>query len=260
MTGLRRATPHLFVWWERVARRLRRSKRVVVFLDFDGTLVRVAPLPRSVRLEDAARESLRKLAGRRNATVAVISGRQRAELQDLIGIRNVRYLGLYGWENRANRKAPFRVRLALVHTLIDLLARLPGYPEVWIEPKRNTFSVHLKGASSETQRRMRVLVSERVRPQRGILQAMQNLRDVEVAPLSIGDKGAAVRKFLAMPGMRGALPIYFGDDFSDEPAFAAVRKGISILVGRRRATRARYSLRGPAEVAEALSRLEETIR
>ena len=67
---------------------------------------------------------------------------------------------------------------------------------------------------------------------------MWNLRDVEVAPIAIGDKGVAVRKFLDEPAMRGALPIYFGDDFSDEPAFAAARKGIPILVGKRRTTRA----------------------
>jgi len=78
--------------------------------------------------------------------------------------------------------------------------------------------------------------------------------------VTIGDKGMAVRKFLDDPAMRGALPIYFGDDFSDEPAFAAARKGISILVGRRRKTQAQFSLRGPAEVAMALSRMEEIIR
>ena len=89
---------------------------------------------------------------------------------------------------------------------------------------------------------------------------MSNLRDVEVAPVAIGDKGVAVRRVLDEPALRGALPIYFGDDFSDEPAFAAARKGIPILVGKRRTTRAKFSLRGPAEVAEALSRMEEIIR
>jgi trehalose 6-phosphate phosphatase len=89
---------------------------------------------------------------------------------------------------------------------------------------------------------------------------MANLRDVEVAPVAIGDKGVAVRKFLDQPSMRGALPIYFGDDFSDEPAFAAARKGISILVGKRRSTRAKFCLRGPAEVTLALSRIEEIVR
>ncbi|HEY2646448.1 MAG TPA: hypothetical protein VGI34_05720, partial [Candidatus Acidoferrales bacterium] len=86
------------------------------------------------------------------------------------------------------------------------------------------------------------------------------LRDVEVAPLSIGDKGVAVRKVLSEPAARGALPIYFGDDLSDEPAFEATRKGISILVGKRRTTRARFCVRGPAEVAAALSKMEEAIR
>ncbi len=60
--------------------------------------------------------------------------------------------------------------------------------------------------------------------------------------------------------MRGALPIYFGDDLSDEPAFAAAGKGVSVLVGKRRVTLAKFFLRGPAEVTAALSKMEETIR
>ncbi len=260
MTVTRRSIPHLFAEWDRVARRIRGNKRLAMFLDFDGTLVRIAPLPSGVRLEDDARDILRKLAAHPNVTLAVVSGRQRAELQHYIGIHKVKYLGLYGWESHGKKKMPFPDRVALARTLVSLLAELPSYPGVWIEPKRNTFSVHLKGASGETQRRARQQVRKRVRPLRETLKVMGNLRDVEVAPVSIGDKGVAVRKFLDEPAMRGALPIYFGDDFSDEPAFAALRKGISILVGKRRATRAQFSLRGPAEVAEALSRIEEIIR
>ena len=45
-------------------------------------------------------------------------------------------------------------------------------------------------------------------------------------------KGLAVRKFLDEPAMRGALPIYFGDDISDEPAFAAAREGIPSIGGQ----------------------------
>jgi trehalose-phosphatase len=103
-------------------------------------------------------------------------------------------------------------------------------------------------------------VRKQVRPVRDALQVMKNLRDIEVAPVAIGDKGMAVRKFLEDPSLRGALPIYFGDDFSDEPGFTAAQKGIPVLVGKRRATRARFSVRGPAEVAAALAKLEEMIR
>jgi len=260
MIRSRSVTPHLFAQWGSIARRIRENKRVVMFLDFDGTLVRIAPLPESVRLEDGTRKVLKKLAAHRNVTLAVISGRQRAELQRFIGIRNMKYMGLYGWEVSGRERLPFPVRLALVRTLVGLLADLPAYPGVWIEPKRNSFSVHLKGARSDTQRKARRKVIKRVGSQGKTLQVMSNLRDVEIAPVSIGDKGLAVRKLLDGPALRGALPIYFGDDFSDESGFAAVRRGISVLVGKRRATRAQYCLRGPAEVTAALSRMEEMIR
>jgi trehalose 6-phosphate phosphatase len=260
MARTRRIIPHLFAQWDRIARRIRRNQRVVMFLDFDGTLVRIASLPGNVRLEDGMRDVLQKLAAHRNVTLAVISGRQRAELQHYIGIRKIRYMGLYGWESNGNRRVPFPDRVVLARMLVELLAKLPAYPGVWIEPKRSTFSVHLKGASGETQRQMRQQVRKHIKPLRETLKVMGNLRDVEVAPISIGDKGVAVRKFLDEPGMRGALPIYFGDDFSDEPAFAAARKGISILVGKRRTTRAQFCLRGPAEVAAALSKMEEMIQ
>ncbi len=193
-------------------------------------------------------------------TLSIISGRQREELKQYVGIGGVKYMGLYGWERSDNQKVAFQIRVALARTLVSLSTELRAFPGVWIEPKRNSFSVHLKGVSQATRRRVRQRVMKRVRPLLGTLQVMANLRDVEVAPLSIGDKGLAVRKVLGEPYFRGALPIYFGDDLSDEPAFAAARKGISILVGKRRATRARFSLRGPAEVAAALSRMEEMIQ
>lgn len=253
-------TPHLFAQWEHIARRIRGKKRLALFLDFDGTLVRIAPTPESVRLEPETKEVLKKLAAHRNVSLAIISGRQRDELRHYIGIRNMKYMGLYGWDSNGKKKVPFLVRVALVRALVSLLAELPSFPGVWIEPKRNSFSVHLLGASPETQRQVRQQVMKRVKPLRNTLRVMANLRDVEVAPVQIGDKGLAVRKFLEDPNMRGALPIYFGDDLSDEPAFAAARNGIPVLVGKRRATRAKYCVRGPAEVVAALSRLEETIR
>lgn len=252
--------PYLFAQWERVAERIRGTKRLAIFLDFDGTLVRIAPTPGGVRMEEETRDVLRKLAGYRDLTVVVISGRQREELKQIVGIRGLKYMGLYGWERDENERVPFAVRVALTRILVSLRAELRAYPRVWIEPKRNSFSIHLKDARAETRRRMHREVMKSVQPLREILQVMMNLRDIEVAPLAIGDKGAAVRRFLREPAMRGALPIYFGDDCSDEPAFEAARKGIPILVGKRRTTRAKFCLRGPAEVAAALSRMEEIIR
>jgi hypothetical protein len=107
MTRAPRETPHLFAEWGGVTRLIRKNKHLVVFLDFDGTLVRIAPMPDAVRLEKKTRDILEKLSRRRNVTLAVISGRQRAELQQYIGIRNVTYMGLYGWESSANKNISY---------------------------------------------------------------------------------------------------------------------------------------------------------
>lgn len=69
-------------------------------------------------------------------------------------------------------------------------------------------------------------------------------------------ESAAARK----PAFRRGLPIYFGDDLSDEAAFAAVHRGKSILAGKRRPTEARCQLRGPGEVRATVTRLRKVMR
>lgn len=250
------ATPHLFHEWGPVAKRIHKSKQLVIFLDFDGTMVRIARVPGRVRLTARTRRVLQKLAARPEVTIAVISGRRRAELQHFVGIPKIKYLGLYGWERNGSATLPASTLAALARARKWLSAELPSYPGVWIEPKGMTFSIHLLGSTAESQRRVRRTVKTRVRSLQRVLRVMWNLRDVEVLPVSIGDKGEAVRKILGEARFAGALPVYFGDDMSDEPAFTAARNGITILVGNQRTTRAHFFLSGPGEVATALSRME----
>jgi trehalose 6-phosphate phosphatase len=260
MIRAHRMIPHLFKNWGEIVRRIRGTKRILIFLDFDGTLVRIAPLPEAVTLLQETMEVLRKLGKHPQVELIVISGRRRAELQRFIGIRSIKYMGLYGWENKNDKKLRNSERIALTQTLMALLAELPAYPGAWIEPKINSFSVHVKGLAVDIKRELQQAVKKRVALHSEVLQAMTNLRDVEVAPISIGNKGIAVRKILRKTARRGTLAVYFGDDLSDEPGFASVQDGVSVLVGRRRPTRAQFFLRGPAEVTAALSRMEEAIR
>jgi len=260
MTRASHSIPHLFDRWERLAERIRDSSRLAIFLDFDGTLSPIVALPGGARLANGARPVLRKLAARRRVTLVVVSGRRRADLRRRIGIRRIRYLGLYGWENGRSSRLPAPALENLVRALAHLLAKLKAFPGVWVEPKQSSFAIHLLGTGAEVQKRVRRLVEATLRPLGESLRVMNNLRDIEVAPASIGDKAVAVRKVLGEPELRGALPIYFGDDWSDEPAFAAARKGISVLVGNRWPTRAQFFLRGPGEVTAALSRVEALVR
>jgi trehalose 6-phosphate phosphatase len=258
MTRPSRAVPHLFRHWNDVAARVRAHQRVVVFLDFDGTLAHIASRPDRVQVKPGMRRVLLRLAKHPKATLVVISGRRQNELRRCVGIPRLRYLGLYGWDRGGNRALPPSERVALSKAHALLSTELTKFPRIWIEPKRNSFSVHLLGVGPRLKYHARQLVRKSLQPFRATLQLLENLRDIEVMPRRIPDKGAAVRKLLAKPASHHALAFFFGDDLSDEPAFAAVR-GVAVLVGKPRKTRAKFRLRGPDEVAAALTRLEETL-
>ena len=81
MSRFKRMAPGLVADWARVAAQIRSSRRIDVFLDFDGTLVNIAPLPDQVRLAPATRRALRRLARHPRVTLVVISGRRRSELR-----------------------------------------------------------------------------------------------------------------------------------------------------------------------------------
>jgi len=259
MNRLGRMAPPLVTDWDRVAAQIQLSRRVAVFLDFDGTLVNIARLPDQVRLAPSTRRVLRRLARHPRVTLVVISGRRRADLRRYIDIRGIHYFGLYGWERSRHSRLPTSAVIALRRARMQLSIHLSSIPGLWIEDKNLSLSVHLLGVSPELQRLARRKVRSLLLPFQKTLYLIENLRDAEIVPRCISGKGIAVQRFLATPALCHALPIYFGDDLSDEPAFEAARKGISIRVGAARPTRARYSIRGPAEVAAVLTRVETAL-
>jgi trehalose 6-phosphate phosphatase len=254
-----RKVSYLLKHWNHLTPRFRAHPRIVVFLDFDGTLVDIAPRPDQVHLKPKVRNILRRLTRHPRVTIVVVSGRRRAELLHYINVRGIRYFGLYGWERNAKCALPPAVRKTLRRARTALARHLRAYPSVWIENKRSTFSVHLLDAPPDLQPRVRRELRALLKPFRSTLRVVGNLRDAEVLPRSMPGKGIAVRQFLAQPAFRRSFPIYFGDDLSDESGFVAVRRGLPVLVGKRSETRARYSVHTPAEVATVLAKLETAL-
>jgi trehalose 6-phosphate phosphatase len=259
MNRSERMAPSLFADWNRVAAQIQLSRRVALFLDFDGTLVNIAPRPDQVRLTPSTRRVLRHLAQQSRVTLVVISGRRRADLRRYIGLPGIRYFGLYGWERSRHSPLPISALIALRRARMRLSIHLSSIPGIWLEDKYFSFSVHLLGVSLTLQRRARRELRSLLLPFQKTLHIIENLRDAEIVPRCISGKGIAVRQALGTPALSRALPIYFGDDLSDEPAFGAVCDGISIRVGAARPTRARYSIRGPAEVTAVLTRVAATL-
>lgn len=242
-----------------IEERIHAKRNAAVFLDFDGTLAAIAMRPNRVRVKPVMRNALRELARHKHATVVVVSGRQRAELKRYLAIPNLNHVGLYGWERNGNETIAPATRMALLRAQVLILKELSTYPGVWIEPKGSSFSIHLLNAKPSVQRRARLAVRKFLLRFSGKLQIFENLRDIEVAPAWMPDKGVAVSELLTERSRLGALPFFFGDDLSDEPAFAAVRGGVSVLVGKPRSTRAQFWLRSPNEVAVTLKKIREAL-
>jgi len=254
-------TPNLLASWNRVRERIADAPRVALFLDFDGTLVNYAPRPELVRLLPGTRQLLRRLAHNPRIRLAIISGRRRAEIVRHIGLPRLRYLGSYGWENSARSSISGLDRAALTQAKRALKIVLNGSKSPWLEDKRFMLAVHFDHTAPPARQRMMEMMRAISISSGGRLRMIENIEDSELLPRIFRGKGYAVRTDLSGASAHAALPIYFGDNLSDEPAFAALRRGITVRVGRRRrATHAHFHLRSPAEVAETLGKIEEALQ
>jgi trehalose-phosphatase len=242
----------LFACWNDIAARLASSPMVALFLDFDGTLVSIEPRPELVRVHPDLRRTLGELARNPRLRLWVISARRRADIRARLRVPAARYLGLYGWERRSLPR-PRPGRIARVKEA--LAATLPPLPAVWIEDKQYTLAVHYRGAPEE----IRSVAAESVH--RALAQWNGDFRIApgkcvwEIAPRGVSDKGRAVRRELARLSER-VLPVYIGDDLSDEAAFAALPQGgVGIRVGGGGPTRAHYRLDSSQQVHRFLEKL-----
>ena len=254
----RRTPQHLFDCWSHLARPLRLAEHLVLWLDFDGTLVRLGRRPDEVWLGDSTRRVLRRLARHPRVTLCVISGRRRADLRRRVRVPGVRYLGLHGWEQKGDVRKPRLSQRPLQRARRLIERRLRGLRSIWVENKELSFVVHYRGASPGAVRRAEAVLGEeleRFAPQLGQLAGKKSW---EVLPRQIEGKGSAVRSLLGdFP--RAVLPIYVGDDTTDESAFAVLRRGLTVRVGAPRSTGARFFLRNSEEVMSFLEKLEAEI-
>jgi trehalose-phosphatase len=248
--------PNLFHCWPRVAHRLASSRIVALFLDFDGTLAQIEPRPSDVRLDDATRRVLSRLAHSPRFRVWIVTGRRRDDVRARVRVRGIRYLGLHGWEGRS---AP-PISAATLHALASvkelLRERLASLPEVFLEDKALTVAVHYRGIEEEQAARARSIVQEVLTTFSDSLRMVAGKKVWELTPREMGDKGDAVKSELSAVSSR-ALAVYIGDDLVDEAAFVALASGITVRVGGPSRTRARYRLASVNQVHRLLAKLSD---
>jgi len=257
-TRLHQEPQHLFSAWSNVSRRVRLAKAIVLFLDFDGTLVRLRRNPKEVLLGKSARRLLRRLACHPAMTVCFISGRQLADLRRRARVEGALYFGLHGWERSNGRTASLPSAGQLREGIEWVRERVRSLPGIRVEDKGICFGVHYRTARDSAVREARAVVKtvlERLGPG---FRLMAGKKIWEIYPKEMGSKGKAAQDLLQqLPGRK--LAIYAGDDTTDETAFALLKSGVTIRVGKFRETHAKFFLRSPAEVLTFLKKLEDTL-
>jgi alpha,alpha-trehalase len=241
--------------WSVLAPRLARPSQVALFADFDGTLAPIRRRPGDVRLVPRVRGLLAELAGC-GALVGVISGRRLSDVRSRVGLRGIWYAGGHGHFLASPHKGRFTLvgpaeRARMTRIRRRIARALQAEPKIWIEPKDASVAVHYRGAAASSCRRARELVHAVLAEQPG-LRLLHGKKIWEILPAGDVDKWAAVR-FILKRGAPRRTVVYLGDDVTDERVFECMR-GISVYVGGKRATAAKFWLRSPAEVRQFLER------
>ena len=139
--------PHLLGAWTHVSARARAARLVLLFLDFDGTLVPFAARPEDAWLAPAARRAIRQLVRNRMVRVIILSGRRRSDVMKRVGVKGVRYLGLYGWESGAVSSLPEETQELVARLRTALASQLRDLHGIQMEDKGYSFSIHFRAAN-----------------------------------------------------------------------------------------------------------------
>ena len=246
--------------WDEIERRLA-GRRPAVFLDYDGTLAPIAPRPELAVLPEPTRTVLRRLQSR--APVAILSGRGREDVAALVGLDELTYAGSHGFDiagptlrREVGEGIPERIEEASE----KLRQRLDGIAGVLVEPKRFSVAVHFRLADPDDLPRIESAI-DAVQAERQNLRKVPGKKIFELRPDLDWSKGHALLWLLdALHADGDLVPLYLGDDVTDEDAFRAIAgRGIGILVTeeprRDRETAAAYSLRNTDEVRGFLEKL-----
>ncbi|MFO6296791.1 trehalose-phosphatase [Rahnella selenatireducens] len=227
------------------------------FFDVDGTLAEICDEPDTVTIPASVRDNLNTLAMATSGALALISGRPVDQLDQLAAPLKLPAAGVHGAElrdaagNLHRVTLPEDVALALQKQLEQGMAAMPG---TLLEAKGMAFALHYRQAPAYQQQVLKLAESAVAAYPELMLQRGKCV--AEIKPRG-NDKGSAITAFMQQAPFAGRIPVFIGDDLTDEKGFQVVNalKGISVKVGGG-SSHARYRLTRVSDVHQWLESLQ----
>ena len=244
-----------------------RNRSVALFLDYDGTLAPIADSPEKALLSESMRNAVSDVSSR--CTVAVISGRDLADVEKMVGIDGIYYAGSHGFDINGPEIDGIHYQKGTEY--LPLLGRVekelkksfPDTKGIFIERKKFSIAVHYRKAGDKDIEKAEYAVDDIIRENSG-LKKSSGKKIFEIQPDIHWDKGKAIYWIMDKLDMKSpeTFPIYLGDDTTDEDAFRAIKgHGLGIVVTERvRETEADQMLRDTTEVEIFLMRLAQLLK
>ena len=223
------------------------TPRHALFLDFDGTLADIAAQPQAVLVHPDVLESLRTLHAALHGALAIVTGRTVADIDRFLAPLHLPLACEHGAQYRLGNGCSGGVpALALAPVLAALRPLVARHPELLVEAKSAGIALHYRLAPHLEPLCLQTLA--RALDEVPGAELMQGKCVLEVKPAG-PSKGRAIADFMRQPPFAGRVPLFIGDDVTDETGFAAVQAlgGLGVKVGDG-ATQARARLGAPADV------------
>ena len=256
--------PHLLNVWPSVSRRLAEAGRVLLLFDYDGTLTPIVPKPEDAVLSPRVRSLLAELAAKDGYLAGIVSGRSLADLRKRVAITGLVYAGNHGLEICGTDLDFVHPGVAASARTLEeafglLTASIARFPGATVEHKGASLTVHFRAVADAVAPRVDAAAEETVRPlaERNEVRITRGKKVLEIRPNIDWDKGKAIAMIRdSYPDQ--PLPVFFGDDRTDEDGFDVVQEqgGLAVFVGPPRvSTKAWHRLESPDEVAQVLELL-----
>lgn len=226
--------------------------RLLLMVDYDGTLSPTVPDPAQAWLPGAVRADLRALSARPEIRLAVVSGRDLGDLRRRVGVPEAIYAGCHGLEidgpDLAFSHPDAEAQQDSLRAIgLALRQRAPAVAGMRVEAKRLGVAVHYRDVAPDQRRQVEMELARAIRPAGNRLKILHGTKVIEILPHVGWNKGQCalwIREMLQGGDRRPLLTLYMGDDWTDEHAFEALAgQAITIRVGASvPATRADYRL------------------